>query len=57
PAIADIKNRMISEGAVLSMMSGSGPAVFGVFHSAKEAEKASRLFEDHWTAVVQTVTD
>ena len=39
------------------MMSGSGPTVFGVFGSAKEAENASKAFEECWTAVVQTITD
>ncbi|GMR03454.1 MAG: 4-(cytidine 5'-diphospho)-2-C-methyl-D-erythritol kinase [Thermodesulfovibrionia bacterium] len=57
PVIEDIKKRMVGEGAILSMMSGSGPTVFGVFSSAKEAIAASKLFNDCWTAVVQTITD
>jgi len=57
PVIADIKKRMTGEGAILSMMSGSGPTVFGVFGSAKEAIDASKVFNDCWTAVVQTITE
>ncbi|MEE8328877.1 MAG: 4-(cytidine 5'-diphospho)-2-C-methyl-D-erythritol kinase, partial [Thermodesulfovibrionia bacterium] len=56
PVIADIKERLLREGAILSMMSGSGPTVFGVFESAREAGKASKAFKDCWTAAVQTIT-
>ena len=55
--IADIKKRLRAEGAVFSLMSGSGTTVFGVFESAGEADRASKVFEDCWTAVVQTLTD
>ncbi len=55
PVIANIKDRLLREGAILSMMSGSGPTVFGVFGSAKEAENASKVFNDCWTAIVQTI--
>lgn len=55
PVIANIKNRLLREGAILSMMSGSGPTVFGVFGSVKEAENASKVFNDCWTAIVQTI--
>lgn len=40
PVIAEIKESMLREGALGSMMSGSGPTVFGIFddkHVAKEA--------------------
>lgn len=57
PVIADIKERMLGEGAILSMMSGSGPTVFGVFGSAREARDASKVFNDYWTSVVRTITD
>jgi 4-diphosphocytidyl-2-C-methyl-D-erythritol kinase len=57
PVIADIKKRLREEGAVFSLMSGSGPTVFGVFASAEEAKKASKVFKDCWTAVVQTITE
>lgn len=57
PVIADIKERMMEQGAALSLMSGSGPTVFGVFGSPGEAGKASKLFEDCWTSVVRTIID
>ncbi len=36
-----IKEEMLAEGAVFSLMSGSGSAVFGVFRSKENAEKAA----------------
>jgi 4-diphosphocytidyl-2-C-methyl-D-erythritol kinase len=57
PVIADIKRRLLREGAVFSMMSGSGPSVFGVFNSAEKAKDTSKVFKDCWTAVVKTITD
>ncbi len=57
PVIAEIKEKLLKEGALFSLMSGSGPTVFGVFTSAEEAERASREFRDHWAAVVQTITE
>ncbi len=55
PVIADIKKRLLEEGAIFSMMSGSGSAVFGVFGSKEEACRASLAFKDFWTAIVQTI--
>ncbi len=40
PIIADIKQHMLDHGAVGSMMSGSGPTVFGLFEDEKTAEAA-----------------
>ncbi|MDD2310140.1 MAG: 4-(cytidine 5'-diphospho)-2-C-methyl-D-erythritol kinase [Desulfuromonadaceae bacterium] len=40
PVIADIKERLMSLGAAGSMMSGSGPTVFGIFKSFDVAEEA-----------------
>ncbi|MDD2899769.1 MAG: 4-(cytidine 5'-diphospho)-2-C-methyl-D-erythritol kinase [Desulfuromonadaceae bacterium] len=40
PIIADVKSQLITLGAVGSMMSGSGPTVFGVFKSYEDAEYA-----------------
>jgi 4-diphosphocytidyl-2-C-methyl-D-erythritol kinase len=55
PVISEIKNRLKEQGAIFSMMSGSGPAVFGIFRSTEEAEKASKAFKDYWTMAVQTL--
>ncbi len=57
PVIAEIKEMLCNQGAVFSLMSGSGSTVFGVFESRKKAEEASVVFDKFWTAVVQTVTD
>ena len=40
PVIAQIKEQMMHSGAVNSMMSGSGPTVFGLFENEKQAQKA-----------------
>ena len=40
PIIADIKAHMMEHGAVGSMMSGSGPTVFGLFDDEEIAQKA-----------------
>lgn len=40
PIINTIKNVMLSEGALGSLMSGSGPTVFGIFASEEQAKKA-----------------
>ena len=40
PIIARIKEQMMKSGAVNSMMSGSGPTVFGLFEDEKTAQKA-----------------
>lgn len=40
PIIAEIKEQMMKSGAINSMMSGSGPTVFGLFEDQETAEKA-----------------
>ncbi|BEP27746.1 4-(cytidine 5'-diphospho)-2-C-methyl-D-erythritol kinase [Helicovermis profundi] len=40
PVISKIKSKMIEYGAIGSMMTGSGPTVFGIFKSKEKAEKA-----------------
>lgn len=40
PVIAQIKDRMITSGAVNSLMSGSGPTVFGIFENKVILQKA-----------------
>lgn len=55
PVIGEIKYRLLKEGALFSLMSGSGPTVFGVFDSKEKAKIASKAFKDCWTAVVKTI--
>lgn len=42
PVIDEIKKCMMEQGALGSMMSGSGPTVFGIFDSQAQARKACR---------------
>lgn len=44
--IAKIKNKMIALGAINSLMSGSGPTVFGVFPDYKSADKAYKKLSE-----------
>lgn len=41
PVINDIKNQLRQNGAFLSMMSGSGTSVFGIFETCESAKKAA----------------
>ncbi|MBQ9080484.1 MAG: 4-(cytidine 5'-diphospho)-2-C-methyl-D-erythritol kinase [Clostridia bacterium] len=51
--IAELKNVMTSAGALATMMSGSGPSVFGVFSNSNDAAMASLLIEKHgYTAYI-----
>lgn len=45
PIISDIKKMLKENGALGAMMSGSGPAVFGVFTDKKMAENAAQHVE------------
>lgn len=44
PIINNIKDKMVELGAMTSLMSGSGPTVFGVFNSYKTAKDAYQYF-------------
>ena len=44
PVINRIKRKMIDLGAMTSLMSGSGPTVFGIYSDRSQAEKAYRYF-------------
>lgn len=45
PVIDKIKQCMVEQGALGSLMSGSGSTVFGVFESAEKAEKACQVLK------------
>ena len=47
PEIREIKRKLEDMGAVFSMMSGSGPTVFGIFDDKGKAEKASKGFSGY----------
>lgn len=57
PIIGVIKQRLIDRGALFTLMSGSGPTVFGVFSSYQEAEETSHHFHEFWTAPVRTIIE
>lgn len=45
PVIEEIKTIMKDKGALSSLMSGSGPTVFGIFDNQSKAEKVYRFFK------------
>lgn len=55
PEIRTLKERAIEEGAVLSLMSGSGSTVFSLFEDSERAESARSAIGAHWSAVVSTI--
>jgi 4-diphosphocytidyl-2-C-methyl-D-erythritol kinase len=46
PRIRSLKQRLVGEGAVGALMSGSGSSVFGVFKSRRSAEQAFRRLKN-----------
>lgn len=57
PIIDDIKNRMKELGAEGSMMSGSGPTVFGIFTDEEKAQEAYRILREEALAKQIFVTE
>ena len=57
PAAAALKQTLLEAGACAAMMSGSGPAVFGVFENAAAAETAAERItaQDRFAAVAAPV--
>ena len=58
PVIAEIKASMLRLGALGSMMSGSGPTVFGLFRDRDSAERAREALVDGtgwFAAAVETI--
>ena len=56
PEIADIKKVMMENGAVISMMSGSGPTVFGFFDDEDTMKQAKEAVEKSGLANVVRYT-
>jgi len=46
PEISSIKKKMLENGALCSMMSGSGPTVFGIFEDRETAMRAQGAVEE-----------
>jgi len=49
PVLSDIKELLTANGALGSLMSGSGPTIFGIFRSEAEAERAESKLQKAWT--------
>ena len=56
PVIDEIKNKMYSLGAQVSLMSGSGPTVFGIFENEQKAVEAAKIFKKDFKEVIVTQT-
>lgn len=56
PRIYDIKADLLEAGAIYALMSGSGPSVFGVFRSEREAQWAHNKLKDKYGQVFVTHT-
>lgn len=56
PVIDEIKSKMLDLGAEFSMMSGSGPTVFGFFADEKTAKQAKEYFDKKFDQVIITKT-
>ena len=48
PVIPRLKQWLVDQGAIASLMSGSGPTVFGVFSRMEEAGQAKALAAEAW---------
>jgi len=49
PIVADVKEKLYEIGAVFSLMSGSGSAVFGFFEKVGEKEKILNAFSSKFS--------
>ncbi|KYO67283.1 4-(cytidine 5'-diphospho)-2-C-methyl-D-erythritol kinase [Thermovenabulum gondwanense] len=54
PELERIKEAMKERGALGSLMSGSGPTVYGIFESLKDAQKAAEKFNGNNNTVIIT---
>jgi 4-diphosphocytidyl-2-C-methyl-D-erythritol kinase len=55
PQIREMKEALVREGASLSLMSGSGSTVFGVFPGPEEASRAAARIDAPFRAVTRTI--
>lgn len=53
PSVTEIRRMMDSHGALGSLMSGSGPTVFGIFDDRTKAEKLAELLRETETLCVK----
>ena len=57
PIITELKEMMVANGALGSMMSGSGPTVFGIFDDREKAKKAYEIVKASGLARQVYLTD
>lgn len=59
PEIAEIRSRFMELGAEGTIMSGSGPTVFGVFEEKETAERTYQVMQQRYqeTFLVETITE
>jgi len=55
PEAAKVKDRLVTAGAIVAALTGSGSAFFGVFSNRKCADIASNNFDDMWNSVVKPI--
>ena len=59
PVISDIEKAMINNGAINSIMSGSGPTVFGIFKDSASCQKAEaalkEIYPDYFVSTTLTL--
>lgn len=52
PILNDIKRQLISSGAIVSLMSGSGSTMYGIFSEESTAHSAKSAFEQFQTLII-----
>lgn len=50
-----VKKRLLKVGAIVSLMSGSGSTVFGLFRNREETVAAAKNFNGYWVKIAQTL--
>lgn len=56
PVISSIKKLMLEHGAIASLMSGSGPTVFGIYDNEEEINQAATFFKTNYPSYRTYVT-
>lgn len=58
PAVTELKQQLLAEGAIAALMTGSGTTVFGIFFDRKSAERALETVKGNaaWSCVACTVS-
>ncbi|MBQ1935455.1 MAG: 4-(cytidine 5'-diphospho)-2-C-methyl-D-erythritol kinase [Clostridia bacterium] len=56
PRISELREKLLSHGAIGARMSGSGPTVFGIFETYEQAAKAAESFRGRGDEVIVTST-